>query len=331
MKRAKRQGSPDPIYPFGDQTPAPLPPFLNAGSGLTASGLSLSVQTADPLTLTLGGVGLKLGEGLSLVDGKLTSGDSVAVEAPLHKTGKTISLSADASLEVTTSDQLSVKTVNSLSKTDAGIGLKTPVPPLKLNDSGQLTLQTGPGLKTIGETLQVPVGVGISINNSGALESYPLAPLRWDGSSKSLILDYGPGLTIVNGKLQVIGATRAEEPETLSEEISMPSDQAEQITNFAEQLVNEEGVTFTLQAKSEHAAPFTKLSLYLYCGAALTQTFRARGSEQLISFLESHPKKRWLVNFPLGMGIVSTEKTEVLIEVSKTIPEIGSGSSFCFI
>nr|4UMI_A Chain A, FIBER PROTEIN [Snake adenovirus 1] len=172
----------------------------------------------------------------------------------------------------------------------------------------------------------------------GSLESYPLPPLVWDYSSKSLTLDIGPGLTVVNGKLQVIGATFSNQMSRMapapradlqSNSIEpLPSPPSKTSLDIAEELQNDKGVSFAFQAREEELGAFTKRTLFAYSGDGLTGPFKAPASAELSSFLTAHPKGRWLIAFPLGTGIVSVDEGILTLEISRSLPEVGSGSSF---
>lgn len=326
MKKMKRQGSPDPVYPFGDQTPAPLPPFLNAGSGLKAEGLSLSVQTSDPLTVGLGGVTLKIGEGLSVVDGKLNSGARINTIPPLSKTGEDLSLKTDTTLVVNSTGELGVALQPTLVNGTAGVGLKTPTSPLQVTNDGTLNLKTGPGLKLDNGALQVSVGYGMNINPGGQLTLYPLEPLAWDAGSKSLILNYGNGLTVVDGKLQIIGAPLQEARSALiAEESSAPRK-----TSMCEELTDGNGVTFYLEGNEEAAGSFIKRTLSVYSATGFTGTFTAEATPELTAFIRSHPKNTWHIPFPSGSGTVSAQEGKVVVTSPSTPTEVNCGSCFYY-
>uniref|UniRef100_UPI0005448316 FIBER PROTEIN n=1 Tax=Snake adenovirus serotype 1 TaxID=189830 RepID=UPI0005448316 len=107
-----------------------------------------------------------------------------------------------------------------------------------------------------------------------------------------------------------------------------PSPPSKTSLDIAEELQNDKGVSFAFQAREEELGAFTKRTLFAYSGDGLTGPFKAPASAELSSFLTAHPKGRWLIAFPLGTGIVSVDEGIMTMEISRSLPEVGSGSSF---
>lgn len=330
MKKTKRQGEPlDPVYPFGDETPAPLPPFLNAGGGLIADGLTLSVQTADPLTVTLAGVGLKIGDGLAVEDGKLVSGNKITTVAPLQQSASgEISLVTDNMFSVSTQGKLTLPLQNSLTSTDTGLAVTSPISPLSLSN-GAMQIATGAGLINLNGALSVATGQGINVNSMGQIEMRSLLPLQWDYASKTLMLNYGAGLTVVDGNLSVIGASSSTNlmavPRTAELRVPTPNSAVETIHD-------KDGVTFIVNIQEEPIGGTVKKSLTLFCSTASPAIFLSSDnlSVSTAQFIQTHPNGQWLVSFPLAVAVVKAVNRTLRIEFSKAVPQVGSGQSICF-
>lgn len=178
----------DPVYPFGDETPVPLPPFLTPGGGLKTDGLTLSVQTVDPLTVTYGGVGLKIGDGLEVEGGKLVStAGRLTVIPPLQQSASgEVSLSTDSTFSVDSKGALSLPLENSLVSKSTGLTVNPPVAPISLNSDGKLQLgvdSAGP-LKVEEDVLKMKYDTTLSVNTSLALGlKNPITPIQ--------LTDYG--------------------------------------------------------------------------------------------------------------------------------------------
>lgn len=162
-QRAEEESAVDPVYPFEEVVTAPLPPFIDVGSGLESEGLKLSLNVSSPLTFRNNAVTLKLGSGLSIAgDGSLEASAASSVSPPLTNSGGELGLAVGDGLSVSNGTLQAV----------------APSAPLSYS-GGHLQLSTGPGLTV----------------SNGALQTAVTAPLLQSESGIGLSLGYGLSLS----------------------------------------------------------------------------------------------------------------------------------------
>lgn len=174
----------DYVYPFDASLLVPLPPFIEAGSGLTVEGTKLAINYTNPITAKNDALGLKIGEGLALdQNGNLTaSASAVTVLPPLASRPEGITLAYGNGLDMQDS-ALVVKASSPLFADESGVGLRVSAP-----------------LADFGGSLSVSTGDGLTITDS-ALTASVQAPLVF--KTGAISIDTSAGLYVQDGKLSL--------------------------------------------------------------------------------------------------------------------------------
>lgn len=149
-----------------------MPPFIDAGTGLDASGLTLSIKMAAPIAPAGDAVGLKVGAGLSVDSAGALVSSAAALQA-----------AAPLSIE------------------NGKISLRTQAP-FFADDSGALGIRLGSGLGLLGDTLRVQTGEGLSTRENLLVSVPPSYQPPLEGNVGSASLEYGQGLAL-SGKALV--------------------------------------------------------------------------------------------------------------------------------
>lgn len=200
MKRTRVDEDFNPVYPY-DTTSTPTVPFINppfvSSNGLQESppGI-LSLNYADPLTITNGKLSVKLGNNVALTNGALST--TTTVNPPITNDNNAIGLNTSPPL-TTDANRLTLATQA----------------PLQVSD-GRLALNLGNGLATSNQSLTVKTTGAIGFNNQGSLQLSAGGGMRVNGTQLILHVDYpfeainqltlriAQGLEITNeGKLKV--------------------------------------------------------------------------------------------------------------------------------
>ena len=213
MKRARW----DPVYPFTEERLIPLPPFIQAGSGLESEGLILSLKFTDPITLNPGGfLTLRTGEGIKVNQaGELTSSTALNVEAPLEKLTDNIKLNFDSAFNLE-ENRLTIALNKPLEKTPNGIKLKlsnyfsidsqgnliisSPEFPLFFTQEGKLSIKLGQPFTITDELLTLKTEKPLAVT-AGSLKIKLSDP--FDELNGNLELKLKQSLTLEDGKLAV--------------------------------------------------------------------------------------------------------------------------------
>lgn len=199
-KRRRAVPDPDPVYPFGDESPVPLPPFIIPGSGLETDGLSLIVKASPPLTVGLPGVGLNYGAGLRVEEGVLVSDAAITTHPPLRQEGEDLYLDTTSTFQLT-SNSLDIKHGSSLITNASGLNLKAPNPPFYLS-AGTLSMDIGPGFEIVDEQLIIKTHNGLDTTPENGLEIVTDDTLRV-GAVLGLKPVIAPLTLTVNGNIQL--------------------------------------------------------------------------------------------------------------------------------
>ncbi|WKZ08007.1 fiber protein [Duck adenovirus 1] len=186
MKRLRLD--PDPVYPFGTSETIPMPPFIEAGSGLAVNGLQLYITAQAPVGFTNKAVTLKYGDGLEVNEnGELIATASSAVKPPLHFDRGYIVLNLQDPLGVI-DGKLGVKLGPGVHINGEGaVAVESPVDPITLDTAGRITLNYGTGLNVSDGKLRL-----VS----------PESPLTLLGNGK-VALNFGNSMELVQGTLQL--------------------------------------------------------------------------------------------------------------------------------
>ncbi|URN46040.1 fiber [Bovine adenovirus 7] len=213
MKRARL----DPVYPFSEEKLIPLPPFIRAGTGLESEGLILSLNYTDPIGLTpTGALTIKVGPGISVVDGKITATEMSSLRAPLARINQTLELQTNQTLTLK-NDHLSITDpLFPLSIDSDGHLILTLTNPLYVNNN-TLALKLSSPLYVDAENslslkysfpfyenenmLQLSINEPLFLNESGKLALQSNAPFGVTGGKLSLNLS--SPFQIKNGNLNM--------------------------------------------------------------------------------------------------------------------------------
>ncbi|AFD21958.1 fiber 1 [Simian adenovirus A1173] len=231
MKRARVAEDFNPVYPYGSESspnvPFISPPFVSSeGLQENPPGV-LALKYQDPITTSAEGkLTLKLGSGVSLNDGALTT-TAPPVAAPLTSTQGTIGLNSSPPLTVSagsltlaqsepltvTSNALTLAYSSPLAVSSGALTLTNPSQPLTLS-SGSLTLTQTPPLTVTSGALGLAYTSPLALTDSSLGLSYrdPLnltddnaltlnaaAPLQV--TNNALALTSSPPLTVANNSL----------------------------------------------------------------------------------------------------------------------------------
>lgn len=160
VQRKASEASLDPVYPFDQEPPAPLPPFVSGGGGISSNGLELSVNTAQPAAIVNDAVTVRYQAPLTTEGtgalGVAVDGSTIVVDregrltAPAAAGGGTGS-GTDLNFKIVTSSPATIKN-NAIT-----VGYSSP---LRLSDDGNLTVSVD------GET--------VTVNNAGQLVCTPV-------------------------------------------------------------------------------------------------------------------------------------------------------------
>nr|QTH80078.1 fiber [Tern adenovirus] len=188
MKRARRddERSIDPVYPFGVEQVTPMPPFVDAGSGIKVDGLKLSVNFSNPIIAKNGALTLKLGNGLYLDSaGQLSANEMYGlVQLPLEKDNNMLKLNVGNTLDANTI-----------------LNLKIPSKPLEISNDGSLILKVGQGLKTDSSGLTINTAAPLQVDEN--ILKLALGQCFYT-KENVLTLKTGIGLTQVNNQVELL-------------------------------------------------------------------------------------------------------------------------------
>ena len=173
------------------------PPFIFSSN-------ALSIDLGNGMQLAADKLSLKLGNGLSFsTDGSL----QVQTSSPLIN-GSSVGINLSSPFAIDSNQALSLQTEsyfstnNSLSL-NVGDGLQTTNDQLSLQvspyfgfSSGALSLSIANMMNLTNNTLGVNVGNGLFVNSSNDIAVNVRAPLNYSGTTKSVTVVAGPGLTI---------------------------------------------------------------------------------------------------------------------------------------
>ena len=176
MKRA-RASTPDLVYPFDEGFVTPMPPFLDAGSGLEVSGLKLAVKSIPPLGTKNNALTVKIGPGLSINNnGELVSSSSVTAQPPLDNSGGSLQLNISDPLDVV-NNKLTVKTGNGL-QLDSNNALMVKTTSALSNSTDGLAINTTAPINVSGGTLSLNVSNNFSVSQGSLTLTRPSLPLQ---------------------------------------------------------------------------------------------------------------------------------------------------------
>ena len=173
------------------------PPFIFSSN-------ALSIDMGNGMQLAADKLSVKLGNGLSFsTDGSL----QVQTSSPLIN-GSSVGINLSSPFAIDSNQALSLQTEsyfstnNSLSL-NVGDGLQTTNNQLSLQvspyfgfSSGALSLSIANMMNITNNTLGVNVGDGLFVNSSNDIAVNVRAPLNYSGTTKSVTVVAGPGLTI---------------------------------------------------------------------------------------------------------------------------------------
>lgn len=198
MKRAREEI--DPVYPFDVQQLTPMPPFVDAGSGIEVNGLKLSVKYLNPITTNNGALALKIGDGLDINGkGELISSElSGKVVLPLMRKGKDLCLNFSSPLYVN-SEALDINAGKTLQLGDT-LDLKEPLEPIVITENGSLAIQLGEAMKILNGTLSINTEAPLVVENG--LLKLKIGPC-FSVNDNKLILQTSNGITQSDGTLQL--------------------------------------------------------------------------------------------------------------------------------
>ncbi|ASU50539.1 fiber [Odocoileus adenovirus 1] len=185
MKRARW----DPVYPFSEDKLIPLPPFIQAGTGLESEGMILSLNFTDPITVNpTGSLTIKIGPGIEINEnGQLTAtAQALIAESPLKKENYI----------------LKIQTNNTLVTEDDKMGIPDPLEPLNIESSGQLSLNFDKGFQLFEGKLSLYLDNSLFIKNEKLSLKEPIEPLIIN-SQGQLNLNYDNSLVLQDHKLSV--------------------------------------------------------------------------------------------------------------------------------
>lgn len=154
-----------------------------------------AIAFSDPLQKQNNTVTLKTGPGLQLNNsGQLqltTLPQTLSFSQPLQEQSGTVTLQTGSGLQVNSSGQLELSTVPETLSFSA---------PLSKNDSS-VGLTLGGGLSINSGALQLKLGPGLNINNTGQVQSSTTYGSPFNLNNNTLSLRLGPGTGIANSKL----------------------------------------------------------------------------------------------------------------------------------
>lgn len=206
----------EPVYPFlppakpggGVIIPFPMPPFASDWDFYPSNqGGILNIRTSPPITHTLNGITLALGDGLGLQDGKLVATGGTAtmykgkVPIMIDPATKTISLAIDNNTLNVTNSVLTARTYSA-------------APPLSVVGD-LISLNIGSGFKLTNNALDVNVGNGLTANSGpitvnigkdgGLMIDAPTGQMKlnitapMETSAVGLGISMGPGMRVNDG------------------------------------------------------------------------------------------------------------------------------------
>ncbi|UKS51810.1 fiber [Falcon aviadenovirus A] len=194
--QTRAENSIDLVYPKDAKSVVPMPPFVDTTTGLYVNGFRLGIRYANPLSTWNGTLGLRIGDGLKLVNGVLTSTSTIA------------ELTADSPLAIS-NNTLSLKYTNGLDVSDGNLTLKLKPDGVLSNSSDGLQLNLGNGLQNYQNAVRVKTasasavtldenGIGIRYSHGltvqdNSLQLLVVSPITV--SSEGVSLRTGEGLT----------------------------------------------------------------------------------------------------------------------------------------